>query len=50
MADWIANGAELAWLIDPERRLAIVYRAGRAPETLQEPQLLRGEGPVQGSC
>jgi Uma2 family endonuclease len=28
MEEWIANGAQLGWLIDPERRAVEVYRTG----------------------
>ena len=48
MGKWIANGARLAWLIDPIRKLAIVYRPGMAPETIARPEFLEGEGPVEG--
>jgi Uma2 family endonuclease len=48
MGKWIANGARLAWLIDPVRKLAIVYRPGVASETLVRPELLEGDGPVPG--
>lgn len=48
MDEWMANGTELAWLIDPELKIAVIDRPGRAPETLQEPQVLRGEDPVAG--
>jgi len=48
MGKWIANGAQLAWLIDPIRKLAIVYRPGLAPETIVRPEFLEGEGPVAG--
>jgi Uma2 family endonuclease len=48
MAKWMSNGARLAWLIDPIRKLAIVYRPGRAPETLLRPEFLEGDGPVEG--
>ena len=48
MADWMANGGQLAWLIDPLRKLAIVYRPGQQPETLLQPETLHGEGPVAG--
>lgn len=44
----MANGAQLAWLIDPLRKLAIVYRPGQQPETLLQPETLHGEGPVAG--
>ncbi|MFP5230714.1 MAG: Uma2 family endonuclease [Acidobacteriota bacterium] len=48
MDDWIANGAQLAWLIDPLRKLAMIYRPGQEPETLLQPELLHGEGPIAG--
>ncbi|MGD0628584.1 MAG: Uma2 family endonuclease [Terracidiphilus sp.] len=47
MADWIANGARLAWLIDPYRREAWVYRPGMEPERAAE-GTLAGDGPVEG--
>ena len=48
MAQWMSNGVQLAWLIDPIRKLAIVYRQGREPQTLVEPKFLDGEGPLAG--
>jgi Uma2 family endonuclease len=48
MSDWMANGAELAWLIDPFRKLAMIYRPGQEPETILQPELLHGEGPIAG--
>jgi len=45
---WMANGAHLAWLIDPIRKLAKVYRPGVKSETLIQPEFLDGEGPVGG--
>lgn len=45
---WMANGAQLAWLIDPIRKLAIIYRPGQQPETLLKPEVLEGEGPIAG--
>ncbi|HEX3660783.1 MAG TPA: Uma2 family endonuclease [Acidobacteriaceae bacterium] len=48
MADWLANGAQLAWLIDPQRKLAVIYRPGQEPETRLQPEFLHGEGPVAG--
>ena len=47
MEDWIANGARLAWLIDPYRREAWVYRPGMEPERVAE-ETLAGDGPVEG--
>jgi Uma2 family endonuclease len=48
MRMWMANGARLAWLIDPIRKLAILYRPGRTPEVIVRPEFLEGEGPVEG--
>jgi Uma2 family endonuclease len=47
MADWIANGALLAWLIDPYKRQVFVYRPGQEPERVTGPKIT-GEGPVEG--
>ena len=44
---WIENGAQLAWLINPYRRKAFVYRPGSPMQTTTGP-LLNGEGPVAG--
>ena len=48
MGEWIENGAQLAWLIDPERRAVEIFRPGRDPETLDDPRSVGGEGPVAG--
>lgn len=48
MREWIDNGASLAWLVDPERRAVEIYRQGREPETLVNPERVVGEGPVEG--
>ncbi len=48
MEMWIANGAEVAWLIDPERRVVEIYRPGESPEVLHEPSSVQGTGPVAG--
>lgn len=48
MAEWIANGAELAWLIDPETRTVEIYRPGSAREIVSNATELRGTGPVEG--
>jgi Uma2 family endonuclease len=47
MEDWIANGAQLAWLIDPYRGEAWVYRPGMGSERAAS-ETLAGEGPVVG--
>ena len=48
MREYIANGAQLGWLIDPETRTVEIYRPDRDPETLANPASLTGEGPVHG--
>jgi Uma2 family endonuclease len=48
MCEWIDNGAQVAWLLDPGTRVAEVYRPGRDPEILDHPESLKGEGPVEG--
>jgi Uma2 family endonuclease len=49
MAEWIANGARLAWLVDPENRAVEIYRPGGEPaEILTNPESVKGEGPVEG--
>jgi Uma2 family endonuclease len=48
MEQWIANGAKLAWRIDPYRRTAAIYSAEAAPVLLDHPDVLIGSGPVSG--
>lgn len=48
MAEWLANGAQLAWLIDPEARTVEIYRPGVEPELREGIAALTAEGPVQG--
>ena len=37
MAEYMANGTELGWLIDPFNRQVFVYRAGLDVEALDTP-------------
>jgi Uma2 family endonuclease len=48
MAEWIANGAELGWLIDADERTVEVFRPGRESEVLRGQEVVDGEGPVAG--
>src|SRR5437870_998747 len=48
MEEYIANGAELGWLIDPKERTVWIYRPGRAAECVVNPECIVGEGPVAG--
>jgi Uma2 family endonuclease len=50
MAMWIANGADLAWLVDPQRRVVEIYRAGEAVEVYENPTSVQGTGCVSGFC
>jgi Uma2 family endonuclease len=50
MTMWMANGAELGWLIDPLRRVVEIYRAGEAPEVQEDPTSVLGTGCVSGFC
>jgi Uma2 family endonuclease len=48
MREWIANGATLAWMIDPENSSVEVYRPNAEPQLLAGPKSLTGEGQVEG--
>jgi Uma2 family endonuclease len=48
MDQWMANGVELAWLIDGDAKTVSVYRAGKPAEKLRGISKLAGEGPVKG--
>ena len=48
MEMWIANGAQVGWLIDPERRVVTIYRQGRPAEVLEQPEVVPGDGPIAG--
>ena len=48
MQMWIANGVELAWLIDPSRKTVEIYRPGKAMEEQVGHSAVYGEGPVGG--
>ena len=48
MQMWIANGAEVAWLVDPSLKTVEVYRPGREVEVLEDGSAVEGDGPVAG--
>jgi Uma2 family endonuclease len=48
MERWIANGAQVAWLIDPERQVVAVYRPGDQPEVHHHPTSVQGHGVITG--
>ncbi|WP_206107864.1 Uma2 family endonuclease [Paludisphaera rhizosphaerae] len=48
MAEYIAQGVRLGWLIDPSSQTVEIYRPGREPETLTKPATLSGEDVMPG--
>jgi Uma2 family endonuclease len=48
MESWVANGAELAWLIDPQRKVVEIHRSGEAAEVQEDPASVQGSGCVRG--
>ena len=48
MTEYLANGAQLGWVIDPEARSVSVYRQGGEVERLTGIESISGEGPVAG--
>jgi Uma2 family endonuclease len=48
MTEYMENGAQLGWLIDPEAKSVSVYRPGADVETITEIETVTGEGPVAG--
>ena len=48
MQEYIANGAILGWMIDPDARTVEVYRPDRDAESMVGIDSLEGEGPVAG--
>jgi Uma2 family endonuclease len=51
VADWLSAGTKLVWVIDPERRVARVYRHDGTEQTVTAAEALDGEDVVPGfSC
>lgn len=48
MEEYIANGARLGWLIDPQSSCVHVYRPGSTAEVLQGEQNVSGEAELPG--
>lgn len=48
MREYIDNGAQLGWLIDPRTRRVYVYRPGEAPVCLEQPMILSAEPVLPG--
>ena len=45
MEEYVANGAQLGWLIDPFEKKVYVYRPRAEVEVLEDPETLSG-GPL----
>jgi Uma2 family endonuclease len=48
MEEYIANGAQLGWLIDPFERKVYVYRPGAEVKVLEDPEAVSGEPLLRG--
>jgi Uma2 family endonuclease len=48
MEEYMANGAQLGWLIDPQERRVYVYRPGVPVEELNDPRVVSGEPLLRG--
>jgi Uma2 family endonuclease len=48
MEEYIANGAQLGWLLDPSGRKVYVYRPGTEVEVLDDPEAVSGEPLLRG--
>jgi Uma2 family endonuclease len=48
MQEYMANGARLGWLIDPQNQRVEIYRPGREVEVLEQPIELFGEEVLPG--
>jgi Uma2 family endonuclease len=48
MEEYLANGAQLGWLIDPAERRVYVYRPDRAIEVLENPDSVAGDPELPG--
>ena len=48
MEMWVANGAQLAWMIDPFAADVTVYRPGQSPESFARPEWVEAERVVPG--
>ena len=48
MQEWLDNGAELGWMIDPETQTVEIYRPGVPVETLAGASSIIAGPPVAG--
>jgi Uma2 family endonuclease len=48
MQEYVDNGAQLAWLIDPEQKRVYVYRPGEPVQALEHPEKISGQPLLSG--
>ncbi|MEM8641396.1 MAG: Uma2 family endonuclease [Cyanobacteria bacterium P01_G01_bin.54] len=48
MEEYLANGAQLGWLLNPKQRTVTVYRPNAAVEVLKDPATVSGEPVLPG--
>src|ERR1041384_326427 len=48
VADWLSAGTRLVWVIDPDRRLARIYRSDGSESVLGDSAMLDGEDVIMG--
>ncbi len=48
MREWVSNGVELGWMIDPRTQSVTIYRPNRDSEVLAGAASVVGEGPIAG--
>ena len=48
MAEYMANGAQLGWLMDPYKSRVYIYRPGQAVQSLKNPATISGDPVLPG--
>jgi Uma2 family endonuclease len=48
MREWIEQGVQLGWLIEPDSQIVEVHAPGRAVETLTGVERIEGRAPIEG--
>lgn len=48
MREWIDNGAQLGWLLDPDHRTVHIYRPNRDPDVIVGAKSISGDPPIHG--
>jgi Uma2 family endonuclease len=48
MNEYIKNGAQLAWLLDPFENAVTIYRLGNAPQRIENPSIVSGDPELPG--